>query len=89
MELVILRSVKKLLKFIRNMSEPAYIFTKVCAIIACTMAAAALCLVVYISDTGNATYYLCNILEELTAAPAAIFLIAAIGSVCLEEKSAR
>ena len=71
----------------RQMSKPAYIYLKFCIILATLPVFAALCLVYYIQHIGGATYLLCKTLEDLISIPAAILLIAAVLSVCLEEQA--
>ena len=84
-----MRSAKKLYRFMRDMSEPSYFFLKICAIAACILAASALALAIYIGKAGFSANHLCTTLKDLTVSPAAIILIAAIGSVCIEERCAK
>ena len=81
--------VKKLFGYMGKMSEEAYFFIKICTLAACILAAAALGLAIYIEKTGYTAYHLYSVLDELKTAPAAIILIAAIGSVCIEERCAK
>lgn len=80
---------KKLFDYMGKMSGEAYFFIKICILAACILAAAALGLAIYISKIGFAAYHLKAALNELTVSPAAIILIAAIGSVCIEERCAK
>ena len=72
---------------LKNMSGGAYVFIKICIILCCVIAFSALQLMLYIEESGKATFYLLNIFSEMRAMPAAILLLAAIGSVCLEDIS--
>lgn len=72
-----------------EMSDAAFIFLKFCLMLSCLMAVAALYTVMYMEETGEVSIYLCHILKELCSAPAAILLLGAIGSVCLEERAVK
>ena len=79
--------IKELLDSLRHMSPYAYGYLKACIIIACLPLLAALYIVFCLQYTGEATYALCKLLEDLISAPAAILLIAVILAVILEDQA--
>ena len=76
-----------MLDSLRHMSLAVRCYLKACIILASLPLLAALYIVFCIQYTGEATYALCKMLEDLISAPAAILLIAVILSVILEEKA--
>lgn len=79
--------IKEMLDSLRHMSFAANAYLKACIIIASLPLLAALYILFYLQYTGESTYALCKLLEELISAPAAILLIAVILSVILEDQA--
>lgn len=69
------------------MKKPTYRFLRFCMIYSCILAAVAggIYLYIYFSGIGARTAMLAKLASELSSAPVAVMLIAAIGSVCIED----
>ncbi|MGE4484421.1 MAG: hypothetical protein AB7C97_04795 [Oscillospiraceae bacterium] len=78
--------VKKFIRRLMDMSMPAYLIIKWGLIISCLMLTAALAIMLAAGETSAHTYNLYRIAKELYSFPAAILLVVAIASVCIEER---
>lgn len=81
--------VKKLINRILDMCEPAWGALRGTLMLCCTMAFCAFMILVDIEPVSIRTYDLFRCAKELAAAPAGLLLIAAIGTVCIEERAPR
>lgn len=80
---------KKLLRRMLCMCEPSYILIKYSLILSCVLAICALAILVQISPYSVATYPLYRLAMKMTEIPAAILLVAAVGSVVFESQLTR
>lgn len=80
---------KKLIDRILDMCEPAWGALRGTLMLCCTMAFCAFMILVDIEPFSIRTYDLFRCAKELAAAPAGLLLIAAIGTVIIEERAPR
>ena len=77
--------VKNVLRRMLDMCEPAYSVLRGMLLLSCTLVGCSLIILLWIGDVTIYTYelYLCAL--EMARAPAAMLLLAAIGTVCIED----
>jgi hypothetical protein len=78
---------RKLLHRIVNMCNPAWHALRGTLMLSCTMVFCAFIILVEIGPVSIDTYNLYLCARELATAPAGLLLVAAIGTVCLEEQA--
>ncbi|HHU23271.1 MAG TPA: hypothetical protein GXZ52_07675 [Clostridiales bacterium] len=78
---------RKLLHRILNMCNPAWGALKGTLMLCCAMVFCAFIILVEIGPVSIDTYHLYLYAKELATAPAGLLLIAAIGTVCIEEQA--
>ena len=80
---------KKVFERMKNMSRPASLMLKVCIIVSNVYLAAAIVILIRAGGYSTDTYRLYAMAKELYTAPQAILMVAAVGSVCVEEIATR
>ena len=81
-----LKKLKKYYAGLRSMSRPAYLLIKYCLIASCFILVLSLITFVFAGRFSTYTYELYYLGKSLFDAPVGILLVAAIGSVCIEER---
>ena len=77
---------KKLFSGLRSMSRPTYLIIKYSLIVSCILLLASLVVFIRAGEFSASTYKLFDLAKRLYDTPVSILLIAAIASVCVEER---
>lgn len=80
---------RRLLRFILHMCDPAWDALMGTLRLSCVMLLCALCFFWEAEGGGLRLQEWVNIAREMSTAPAGLFLIASLGSVCIEEQAQR
>lgn len=68
-----------------RMCEPAYSVLRGMLLLSCTLAGCAIAILLSIGDVTVYTYRLYQYAVEMAKTPSALLLLAAIGTVCIED----
>ena len=80
-----MRFLRKFSSRLREMSAPAYIILRLGALLSSAMLLASLAILLLAGAPNAGNHRLLRLAEQLYRTPAAVLLIAVVGSVCVED----
>ena len=85
----VIGTLKNLISRMLVMCEPAYMLLRGAMLLSCALLFCSLMILISIGQPTYHTYELYLCAKEMSTAPAALLLLASIGTVCIEEHSVR